>query len=120
MTRGAKPLCAGFVQEEVLKDQPVLGYFRQRPCRYTGVLKEEGQWWCRVHAPSEVARREAKRETKREESNPRRLDGWEIALFRRQAQAGAVLAGYIRATMEVCGTILPRSVLDAALAEFPE
>ena len=113
MTREAKPVCWGKIWE---KDRVRSWY----PCEYACVLKEEGQWWCRVHAPSEVARREAKRETKREESNPRRLDGWEIALFRRQAQAGAVLAGYIRATMEVCGTILPRSVLDAALAEFPE
>ena len=34
-------------------------------CGKRASLNEDGQWWCRTHAPSSVAARAAKREAKR-------------------------------------------------------
>lgn len=115
-TEAVKHSCEGMVYE-------AFGFGSWYPCKYRGMLHEEGKWWCRVHAPSLVAERKRAREkdaVQAARAHAERKRDWDSQqLPVRQAKAGAVLAGYIRATREVCGTILPGSVLDEALAEFP-
>jgi hypothetical protein len=33
-----------------------------RPCKLAGVVEQDGNWWCRLHAPDAVATREAARD----------------------------------------------------------
>ena len=53
--RAAKPKCQAVMPIE---------YLGSYPCVRAGVLRENGKWWCRQHAPSAIEARRKKRDEK--------------------------------------------------------
>lgn len=79
-----KPRCSGTVYHGP--------WSHSNQCSRAGVLREDGKYWCKQHAPSLVAKKQAARSTKWDAEYKFKTLGWDIQAAKNQIAEAAIAA----------------------------